>query len=77
MIVCLIDDRETVGGWILDVPNDRMAVALKGQGVDARRRADRRANRRKRPPKGLIGYGVRKDIRQAAWRRRSAAGWAR
>jgi fructose-1,6-bisphosphatase/inositol monophosphatase family enzyme len=33
MIVCLIDDRETVGGWILDVPNDRMAVALKGQGV--------------------------------------------
>ena len=33
MIVCLIDDRATVGGWILDVPNDRMAIALKGQGV--------------------------------------------
>jgi len=33
MIVCLIEDRETVGGWILDVPNGRMAIALKGQGV--------------------------------------------
>ena len=59
MIVCLIDDRETIAGWILDVPNDRMAVALKGEGVTvdgqpARGRASGR------PPSGLIGYKVRK-----------------
>ena len=33
MIVCLVHDRRTIGGWILDVPNDRMAAAEKGQGV--------------------------------------------
>ena len=33
MIVCLVQDRVAVGGWILDVPRGRMAVALKGQGV--------------------------------------------
>jgi fructose-1,6-bisphosphatase/inositol monophosphatase family enzyme len=33
MIVCLIENCETIGGWIMDVPNDRMAIALKGQGV--------------------------------------------
>lgn len=58
MIVCLIDDRVTVGGWILDVPNDRLAVALKGQGVtlDGALVCGRAS---KRPPKGLIGYKVR------------------
>ncbi len=59
MIVCLIDDRQTVGGWILDVPNDRMAVALKGQGVaiDGKPVVGQPAAR---PPKGLIGWSVRK-----------------
>ena len=33
MIICLVHDRLAVGGWILDVPRGRMAVALKGQGV--------------------------------------------
>ena len=33
MIVCLVHDAVTVGGWILDVPSGRMAVAIKGQGV--------------------------------------------
>ncbi len=33
IIVALIYDRQTVGGWILDVPGNRMAVAAKGQGV--------------------------------------------
>jgi fructose-1,6-bisphosphatase/inositol monophosphatase family enzyme len=61
MIVCLIDDRQTVGGWILDVPNDRMALALKGEGVtiDGKAVATRRATR---PPKGLIGWSVRKVL---------------
>jgi fructose-1,6-bisphosphatase/inositol monophosphatase family enzyme len=59
MIVCLIDNRETVAGWILDVPNDRMAIALKGQGVtlDGVAVHDKAS---KRPPMGLIGYKVRK-----------------
>ena len=59
MIVCLIDDRQTVGGWILDVPNDRMAVALKGQGaaIDGKPVMGQPL---KRPPNGLMGWGVRK-----------------
>ena len=59
MIVCLIDDRQTVGGWILDVPNDRMAVALKGQGVaiDGKPVTGQPL---KQPPNGLMGWGVRK-----------------
>jgi fructose-1,6-bisphosphatase/inositol monophosphatase family enzyme len=62
MIVCLIDDRQTVGGWILDVPNDRMAVALKGQGtaIDGQRVVGRPAATH--PPKGLIGWSVRKIL---------------
>ena len=61
MIVCLIDDRRTVGGWILDVPNDRMAVALTGQGVtiDGTAIGSQPAKRR---PKGLIGWSVRKVL---------------
>lgn len=59
MIVCLIDDRQTVAGWILDVPNDRMAVALKGQGVTLDG-APVRGKASERPPKGLIGFKVRK-----------------
>ncbi|HEY4167432.1 MAG TPA: inositol monophosphatase family protein [Reyranella sp.] len=59
MIVCLIDDRQTVGGWILDVPNDRMAVAIKGQGVaiDGKAIVGQPVTR---PPNGLISYAVRK-----------------
>jgi fructose-1,6-bisphosphatase/inositol monophosphatase family enzyme len=59
MIVCLVDDRQTVGGWILDVPGDRMAAALKGQGVtiDGQPIVGRPL---KGPPKGLMGWGVRK-----------------
>lgn len=61
MIVCLIDDRRTVGGWILDVPNDRMAVAIKGQGVAIDGKALGRQPAKRRP-KGLIGWSVRKVL---------------
>jgi fructose-1,6-bisphosphatase/inositol monophosphatase family enzyme len=33
IIVALIADRRTIGGWIFDVPNGRMAIAQAGQGV--------------------------------------------
>lgn len=61
MIVCLIEDRQTVGGWILDVSNDRMAIALKGQGVtlDGRPIKGRPPGR---PPQGLVGHRVRKEF---------------
>jgi fructose-1,6-bisphosphatase/inositol monophosphatase family enzyme len=59
MIVCLIDDRQAVGGWILDVPNDRMAVALKGQGV-AIDGTPITGKPVERPPVGLLGWSMRK-----------------
>src|SRR6185437_2302052 len=30
IIVCLVHDAVTIGGWILDVPNDRIAMAVQG-----------------------------------------------
>lgn len=33
MIICLVQDAAAVAGWILDVPNDRLAVAERGAGV--------------------------------------------
>ena len=33
MIVALVRNTETIAGWILDVPGNRMAIATKGQGV--------------------------------------------
>ena len=61
MIVCLVRDGETVGGWILDVPNGRMAIALKGEGA----RLDGAAvaiRRKERAPRGLVGYRIRKEF---------------
>lgn len=74
MIVCLVDDAETVAGWILDVPNDRMAVALKGQGVTLDGKTIR-GKPPERPPRGLIGYAVRKAFdRQLAPKHRRRLG---
>lgn len=33
MIICLVQDATAIGGWILDVPNDRLAVTHRGGGV--------------------------------------------
>jgi fructose-1,6-bisphosphatase/inositol monophosphatase family enzyme len=52
MIVCLVQDRLAVGGWILDVPHGQMAVALKGQGVTL----DGIPVRRRKPERLPIGY---------------------
>ena len=61
MIVCLVHDRETIAGWILDVPGDRMAAVTKGQGV---RLDDQpiRLETKGRPPSGYIGFKVRKEF---------------
>ena len=61
MIVCLVQDMVTVGGWILDVPRGRMAVALKGQGVTLDGTPVRRVEPA-RPPIGFVGYKVKKEF---------------
>lgn len=61
MIVCLVHDTRTVGGWILDVPNDRMAIAVKGQGATLDGTAIRFSSDGKRP-RGYIGWAVRKEF---------------
>lgn len=61
MIVCLVHDARTIGGWILDVPNDRMAVAVKGQGATLEGRAVSFPPGGQRP-RGYIGWAVRKEF---------------
>jgi fructose-1,6-bisphosphatase/inositol monophosphatase family enzyme len=61
MIVALVEDGRTIGGWILDVPGDRLAAAQLGQGVTLEG-----AVVRGMPPKGklngLVGYKVRREF---------------
>lgn len=61
MIVCLVHDGVTVGGWILDVPNNRMAIALRGEGVtlESKRVTGHGTNGK---PKGLVGFRIRKEF---------------
>ncbi len=74
MIVCLVRDRETVGGWILDVPRGHIAVALKGEGTTLDGAPVRRA-KPERPPIGFVGYKVRKEFdRQLPLERRRSLG---
>ena len=74
MIVCLVHDRRTVAGWILDVPRGHMAVALQGQGVRLDDAVVRR-DKPQRPPIGFIGYNVRKELdRQLSPERRRGLG---
>ena len=61
MIVCLVHDRETIAGWILDVPNGRMAMAAKGQGATLDERPVRLESKN-RPPSGYIGFKVLKEF---------------
>jgi fructose-1,6-bisphosphatase/inositol monophosphatase family enzyme len=61
MIVSLVHDNETIGGWILDVPNDRIAVARKGEGVTLGG-ALVRGTAPEGPPSGLIGYRIQKEF---------------
>ncbi len=74
MIICLVHDTRTLGGWILDVPNDRMAVAEKGKGTTldgAIVRGTPPAGR----PNGLIGDRVLKEFnRQLTEQQRARLG---
>ncbi len=74
MIVCLVRDRTTVGGWILDVPNDRMAVAQRGEGVTLDGRPVRGAAV-DRPPRDWSAIASARNSSVSS-RTGSARGWA-
>jgi len=57
MIVCLVHDTVSVGGWILDVAHGRMAIALEGQGVTLDEIPVRR-RKVEQPPNGYVGFNV-------------------
>ncbi|MBY0324678.1 MAG: hypothetical protein K2X72_38610 [Reyranella sp.] len=61
IIVCLVRDTVAIGGWILDLPTGRMAMALKGEGVTL---DGVEVSRPKpaRPPIGFVGYKVKKEF---------------
>ncbi len=74
MIICLVHDREPIGGWILDVPRGHMAVAAKGQGATLDDQPIRFGARSRRP-NGYIGFKVRKEFdRQLAPHQRARLG---
>jgi fructose-1,6-bisphosphatase/inositol monophosphatase family enzyme len=61
MILCLVQDRQSVAGWILNVPTGQMAIAHRGQGVhlDGAAVAPRHPDR---PPDGFVGYNVLREF---------------
>jgi fructose-1,6-bisphosphatase/inositol monophosphatase family enzyme len=61
IIVCLVRDTVAVGGWILDLPTGRMAMALKGEGATLDGAPVRRP-KPARPPIGFVGYKVKKEF---------------
>jgi fructose-1,6-bisphosphatase/inositol monophosphatase family enzyme len=61
MIICLVRNTVTVGGWILDVPNGRLAIALKGHGVSLDGMAVER-RKPKLPANGYVGLNVWREF---------------
>jgi fructose-1,6-bisphosphatase/inositol monophosphatase family enzyme len=61
MIICLVQDRSAVAGWILDVPRGRMAVAHKGQGVTLDG-TPVHGMPPTRPLIGFVGFKIRKEF---------------
>ena len=59
MIVCLVQDRVAIAGWILDVPRGRMAVAHIGEGVTFDG-ATIRGEPTTEPLNGFVGYKIAK-----------------
>jgi fructose-1,6-bisphosphatase/inositol monophosphatase family enzyme len=73
MIIALVRNAETVAGFILDVPGDRLAVAVKSEGVTLDG-APVRGKEMDRPT-GYVGYRFKKDFdRQLPAERRRQIG---
>jgi fructose-1,6-bisphosphatase/inositol monophosphatase family enzyme len=60
IIVALVRNGQTIGGWILDVPGNRLTVAIEGQGVTLDGKRVHGAFVEK--PSGYVGYKVRKTF---------------
>ena len=60
IIVALVRNAQTIGGWILDVPGDRLTVAIEGQGVTLDGQRVHGASVEK--PSGYVGAKVRKTF---------------
>lgn len=60
IIVALVQDARTIGGWILDVPGGRLAAAMKGQGVTLDG-TPVHGKPMARPP-GYVGSKIRKEF---------------
>ncbi|WP_428682393.1 inositol monophosphatase family protein [Reyranella sp.] len=61
IIICLVQDATAVAGWILDVPNDRLAVTQRGGGVSF----DGTLVQGKpvtQPLNGFVGYKIAKSF---------------
>ncbi len=60
VIVALVRNAQTIAGWILDVPGNRLTVAIEGQGVTLNGKRVHGAVVAK--PSGYVGYKVRKTF---------------
>ena len=61
IIVCLVQDRAAIAGWILDVPRDRLAVAHRGGGVTFDGLLIR-GEPTSEPLDGFVGYKIAKTF---------------
>ncbi len=61
MIICLVQDTRAIAGWILDVPNDRLAVTHRGSGVSFDGKAIQGAPGAQ-PLNGFVGYKIAKSF---------------
>jgi fructose-1,6-bisphosphatase/inositol monophosphatase family enzyme len=63
MIICLVHDAQAIAGWILDVPNDRLAVTHHGGGVTFNGKSIQGIPGT-RPLNGFVGYKIAKSLDQ-------------
>lgn len=61
MIICLVQDATAVAGWILDVPNDRLAVTQRGGGVSFDG-IPIQGKPTQEPLNGFVGYKIAKSF---------------
>lgn len=61
MIICLVHDTQAIAGWILDVPNDRLAVTHRGGGVTFDGKSIQGITG-VRPLNGFVGYKIAKSL---------------
>ena len=63
MIVCLVHDTQAIAGWILEVPNDRLAVTRRGGGVTFDGKPIQGIPGT-RPLNGFVGYKIARSLHE-------------